>query len=246
MNEAWDVVVVGSSNAGLCAAIAAREAGCNVLVIEKADPELAGGNSKYTAGAMRFVYEGNADLLPLLQNPDDPRLPATEFGAYTADRFAADLLHFNDGRPLSPEQEALIAGSYDTLSWLASHDVKFEPIYSRQSFEKDGKHVFWGGLTLAAEAEGVGLVEAELRTLLRMGGSIRYDCAAVELLTQEGRVTGVKTETARGEGEAIRAPAVILACGGFRIKRRISPALSRRRLGQGQGPRHPSQHRRRA
>ncbi|MEN0088562.1 MAG: FAD-binding protein, partial [Pseudomonadota bacterium] len=113
-----DVIVVGSGNAALCAAIAACEVGANVLVVEKAKEDLAGGNSKYTAGAMRFVYESNADLIPLLSNPEDPRVPNTEFGSYTAEKFEADLLGFNDERPLSKEQRDLIDQSYDAMLWL--------------------------------------------------------------------------------------------------------------------------------
>lgn len=219
MDGNWDVVVVGSGNAALCAAIAAREAGRRVLVIEKAGPELAGGNSRYTAGAMRFVYDGREDLLPLLQDPEDPRLAETDFGAYTAETFGADLLGFNDGRPLSREQRILIAESYSTLRWLAGHGVRFEPIYSRQSFRKDGRHVFWGGLTLEARHEGVGLVDAELATFRRLGGEIRYDCAAEALITGQGRVTGLRTRNAAGEQGEIRAGAVVLACGGFEANR---------------------------
>ncbi len=215
MRTSWDVIVVGSGNAALCAAITAREKGSDVLIIEKAQPDLAGGNSKYTAGAMRFVYNGNDDLLPLLEDPDDPRLPDTEFGSYTAEKFAADLLGFNDGRPLSSEQRTLIAESYPALRWLASHGVRFDPIYSRQAFQKDGKYVFWGGLTLEAKHEGVGLVDAELRTFLGMGGEIRYDCAADDLIVEDGRVAGVRTVSEAGEAGQLRAGAVILACGGF-------------------------------
>lgn len=211
----YDVVVVGSGNAALCAALAARETGASVLVVEIAKPELAGGNSKYTAGAMRFVYNGNDDLMPLLRDPEDARLAVTDFGSYTAEKFADDLLGFNDGRPLSEEQRALIGGSYEAMRWLASHDVKFEPIYARQSFEKNGRHVFWGGLTLAAAHEGVGLVEAELAAFLRLGGEIRYDCGVTGLLTDGNRVVGVSTRSAAGEVNEIGAGAVVLGCGGF-------------------------------
>ncbi len=204
------LIVVGSGNAAMCAGIAALEAGAQVLMLEKADQALAGGNTKYTAGAMRFAYDGAEDLMPLLKNPDDPRLAITDFGGYSADKFAADLLMFNGGRPLSPEQERLIHSSLSAMQWLGKHGVKFEPIYSRQSFEKNGRHVFWGGLTLAAENEGVGLFDMELAAFERLGGTIRYNAAVTALLTDKGRVTGVRVGT-----EDIAASAVILACGGF-------------------------------
>ena len=204
------VIVVGTGNAALCAAIAALEKGAYVTMLEKADEALAGGNTKYTAGAMRFAYNGPEDLVPLLSDPDDPRLANTDFGSYTEEKFRDDLLGFNDGRPLSPEQQDLIAQSGKTLGWLATHDVTFEPIYSRQSFEKDGRHVFWGGLTLAARNEGVGLFDMELAAVRRLGGTVRYNAAVTGLITEADRVVGVRV----GD-EGVRADAVILASGGF-------------------------------
>ena len=99
---------------------------------------------------MRFSYESGNQLIGLLENPNDERIKDTDFGSYTQEKFKSDLLSFNDGRPLSWEQEILVSKSLETIQWLSSHNVKFEPIYSRQSFLKDGKHIFWGGLTLAA------------------------------------------------------------------------------------------------
>ena len=109
MKKIWDVIIVGSGNAALCAGIAACESGAKVLVIEKADQQMAGGNTKYTAGAMRFVYNSSSDLLPLLSNPSDKRIPDTDFGTYTKDKFSIDLLEFNEGESLTEEQETLIS-----------------------------------------------------------------------------------------------------------------------------------------
>lgn len=207
----WDVLIVGSGNAALCAGIAACERGQSVLMIEKAGPEMAGGNTKYTAGAMRFAYDNSDDLLPLLAHPDDPRVARSNFGSYTKKKFETDLLNFNDGAPLTPEQDRLISKSYETMTWLAGHGVTYDPIYSRQSFEKDGQIVFWGGLTLAAENEGVGLFEMELAAFERLGGTIRYNAGMEELIVEDGAVTGVILE----DGEQIKARSTILACGGF-------------------------------
>ena len=83
------VIVIGSGNAALCAGIAALDEGADTIILEKASAEEAGGNSRYTAGAMRFAYQSGEDLLPLLGNPQDERLKATEFGSYPVDQLVA-------------------------------------------------------------------------------------------------------------------------------------------------------------
>ena len=215
-----DVVIVGSGNAALCAGIAARAAGADVLMAEKADRAMAGGNSRYTAGAMRFAYDGADDLLPLLADPNDPRLTNTDFGSYPVGQFADDLLGFNDGNPLSVEQQSLVYESLPTMQWLSANGVKFEPIYERQSFERNGTHVFWGGLPLAAAGEGEGLVTAERQVFERMGGTIRYECAMTGLLTDEGAVVGIEVETPSGT-DLIMANSVVLGSGGFEANRAL-------------------------
>ena len=211
MNNECDVIIIGSGNAALSAGIAASEKGAKVLIIEKASEDLAGGNTKYTAGAMRFAYNNSNELLPLVANPEDPRVAISDFGNYSSEKFKKDLLGFNDGEPLTPEQEILVSKSYDTMTWLAEHGIKYDPIFSRQSFEKDGKIIFWGGLTLAAENEGVGLYDMELAAFKKLGGEIRYNIGMSELVLDGARVAGVKCD----DSSIIYAGATILACGGF-------------------------------
>ncbi len=204
------VIIVGSGNAALTAGIAALEKGAKVIILEKGDKELAGGNTKYTAGAMRFSYNSGTELIPLIKNLDDHRLTKTDFGKYTKENFSKDLLSFNGGYPLTLEQKTLVNHSYVSMLWLASHNVKFEPIYSRQSFIKDNKYIFWGGLTLASENEGVGLFEQELSAFLSLGGEIKYETPVINLLYEEEMVVGVETKKNKFYSDS-----VILASGGF-------------------------------
>ena len=218
------VVIIGSGNAALCAGIAALEAGTRVTLLEKANLEQSGGNSRYTAGAMRFAYSTREQLIALLSDRSDARLERTDFGLYPKQKFAADMRQFNGDRPLSDLQQRLIDDSYSTMVWLQGHRLQFDPIYSRQSFEKDGKTVFWGGLTLEARGEGVGLVEAELMEFRRLGGIIQYRADCLELLTRNGQVVGVRFDTPTGS-ESASCDALVLACGGFEASRELRGRL---------------------
>ncbi|MFN8357856.1 MAG: FAD-dependent tricarballylate dehydrogenase TcuA [Spirosomataceae bacterium] len=214
------VLIIGSGNAALCAGISALENGASVLMVEKADEKEWGGNSRYTAGAMRFAYNSNEDLLPLLKNPNDEKLAITDFGRYPKEKFLADLEHFNEGEPITALQQFLVDESLSALQWLGSHHIKFDPIYARQSFIKDGRYVFWGGLTLEAEGEGNGLVQDELKEYLRLGGEIWYNCAAEEIIQNQGEIVGVKCEK-DGQTIIIDCEAVVLGCGGFEANKEL-------------------------
>ena len=214
------LVIIGSGNAALCAGISALDNGAKVLIIEKADESEWGGNSRYTAGAMRFAYNSNEDLLPLLKNPTDEKLAITDFGSYPKEKFLADLAHFNEGEPISELQQFLVDESLSALQWLGSHHIKFDPIYSRQSFVKDGRYVFWGGLSLEAEGEGNGLVHDELSEYLRLGGEIWYNCAAEEIVQENDKIAGVRC-LKEGQAITIDCEAVVLACGGFEANKEL-------------------------
>ncbi|KAJ5164054.1 uncharacterized protein N7500_005884 [Penicillium coprophilum] len=62
-----DILVIGSGNAGLSAALSAAQTNptLKVTVIDKSPSSWAGGNSYFTAGAFRTTHNGLHDLLPL-------------------------------------------------------------------------------------------------------------------------------------------------------------------------------------
>ena len=216
----YEVIVVGSGNAGYCAVHAAREAGARVLLVEKAPREWAGGNSAFTAGAIRTTYRDLDDLRPLLDDPDDERLDRTELPPYTPDDFLADLRRVTEGRCNPELGEILVQDIAGTVRWLYDLGIRFRLLYERQSYLSSGRYRFWGGLVLGAIGEGVGLIEAHTRIAERAGVEIRYETAVVDLLLDADRVAGVVCDTAAGR-EEIRAGAVVLAAGGFEADPRL-------------------------
>ena len=72
-----DVVVIGAGNAAFCSALAAAESGISVLVLERAPEDESGGNSRFTAGAFRCVYDGVDDLKALMPDLTEEEIKNT-------------------------------------------------------------------------------------------------------------------------------------------------------------------------
>ena len=222
------VIVVGGGNAALCAAIAAAGEGARVTLLERAPEDLCGGNSRFTAGAMRVVYEGVDDLKKLMPDLTPGEIERTDFGSYSAGDFYEDLGRVTHYRADPHLAETLIENSFATLEWMHSQGVRFLPLYGRQSYEVEGKVRFWGGLTVEAWGGGPGLVESLTRIAQAQGVIIRYQARATALLREGNRITGVEVETDTGP-DRFHADAVVLACGGFES----SPTWRARYLGPG-------------
>ena len=209
-----DVLVVGAGNAALSAALAARERGADVVVLERAPEEECGGNSRFTAGAIRTVYDGVADLKKLIPDLTDAEIARTDYGTYTREQFYDDLGRITQYRSDPDLAEIMIERSLETLVWLRGKGVKFLPAYGRQAFKVGDKTRFWGGLTVETVGGGPGLVAAEHEAARRNGIALRYGTRALSLLLEERRVVGVHARQGNRSFD-IAAKAVVLACGGF-------------------------------
>lgn len=208
------VIVVGGGNAALCAALSARENGAVVLVLERGDGALKGGNTAFTAGAMRVAYEGVEDLLTLMPELTEEEKSTTDFGSYTNSDFFDDLARVTEYRTDPELAGVLVDESLSTLQWMRSHGVRFLPIYGRQAFKIDGRFKFWGGLTVEVSGGGPGLVDSLTKAAANTGVQVEYGARVLSLIAGDEGVTGVRVRQ-HGVTRDEYADAVILASGGF-------------------------------
>ncbi|WP_408009253.1 FAD-dependent tricarballylate dehydrogenase TcuA [Pseudalkalibacillus sp. A8] len=219
-SQNYDVVVVGSGNAALCAAISAREGGASVLVLEKAPEHKRGGNSYFTDGAIRFAYNDLEDILKLMPDVTDEQAEKIVMPEYSPSAYYEDLMRVNSGKSDPDLADQLVNRSYETIKWMKGHGVKFELNYGNQSFEKEGKFHFWGGLPVKTENKGIGLMTSLFNRVEELGIEIWYESAAKELKKEEDRVAGVVVEK-DGQSLEVNASSVVLACGSFEANKQI-------------------------
>src|SRR6202158_4584244 len=209
-----DVIVVGGGNAAFCAALAAQEQGAKVVMLEAAPEDESGGNSRFTAGAVRVVYNGVDDIKALVPDLTPQEIAETDFGTYTAEKFFDDMALVTQNRADPDMVELLVTRSFDTFCWLRDKGIRFIPIYGRQAFKIDGKFKFWGGLTVEAVGGGPGLIKMETDAATKRVINSRSQPRALSLLFDGVRVSGVRVRHDGVESD-LHAKSVVLACGGF-------------------------------
>ncbi|WP_028783947.1 FAD-dependent tricarballylate dehydrogenase TcuA [Thalassobacillus devorans] len=221
--EKYDLVVVGAGNAALCAAISAQENGANVLVLEKAPEQKRGGNSYFTDGAIRFAYNDLSDIRKLIPELSDGEADNIVMPEYSTDDYYNDLQRVTGGKSTPELASHLVNNSYDTIAWMKEQGVEFELNYSNQSFEKDGKFQFWGGLPVKTKNIGMGLMSTLFNRAKELGVDIWYGSEAMALKTDKNRISSIIVKKGSEEIE-VATTSVVLACGSFEANRKMRAA----------------------
>lgn len=182
-----DVLVIGSGGAGMSAAIAARDAGANTLIVTKS--ALGASNTGRAQGGIQAAV-GDGDTTD----------------SHYADTFAA-------GHEAADTElvRTLVDGGPDAIAWLASLGVGF----SREG--ERFRVIRCGGasrerLLQAGERTGADMVQA-LRDAVRAGGATVWESSQLRELEPVGERW--RAQVVRDGGTvAVEAAAVVLAAGG--------------------------------
>lgn len=188
--QSVDVLVVGGGNAALCAAIAARRAGCSVLVLEAAPKFFRGGNTRHTRN-MRCAHDSATETLS---------------GPYSEEEFYEDLLRVTGGNTDPDLARLMIRESKPMLDWIQQQGVRFQPSLGGTLSLGRTNSFFLGG--------GRAMLNALYLTAERLGVAVRYDAEVVALDMEDGRFSAAHVKTASGT-EIVRARSFVAASGGF-------------------------------
>jgi len=225
----YDVVVIGAGNAGLTAALAARQQQASVLLLDKCPKAVRGGNTRFSGGGFRFTYRGLYDIRPMLPGLTDEEAAKMEVGAYSTADFFDDVMQVTEYAADKKLTQLLVDQSYATARWLTELNVKWILSTSTHAVKVGQKIKFPSGRVISVNDGGLGLVEMLFPAAEKNGVDILYESRANSLLMDEkGRMTGVRVQT-REERVDFHAPAVVLAAGGFEA----NPEMRARYLGQG-------------
>lgn len=201
--ENFDVVVIGSGGAGLSAAIEAKEVGANVIVIEK--NAIVGGNTIRATGGM------NAAGTPFQEAKGITDTPEVMY---------QDTM--KGGKNLNnPELvKILTQNSADAIAWLTKMGADLSDVGAAGGATNNRIHRPANGAKVGDEVIRVLSENAE-----KLGVDIRTKYEAVELLTKDGAVTGVRVKTKDGE-VILNAKVVVDAAGGFGANPEMLEALN--------------------
>jgi tricarballylate dehydrogenase len=190
LNRKFDVLVIGGGNAALCAAISARRAGADVLVLEGAPKFYRGGNTRHTRN-MRCAHDAATDILT---------------GPYTEQEFWDDLLRVTGGQTDEELARFMIKESKDILGWIVEQGVRWQPSLGGTLSLGRTNSFFLGG--------GRAMLNALYLTAERLGVEILYDAEATDLNVDDGMFLSATLKQPDGPAE-VRASTLVAAAGGF-------------------------------
>jgi tricarballylate dehydrogenase len=188
--DAFDLVVVGGGNAGLCAALTARQAGARVIVLESAPRFLRGGNSRHTRN-FRCAHAAPTDVL-------------TE--SYGEDEFLADLNRVTEQEADPALSRLLISRSAGCPDWMRQFGVRFQSSL-RGTLHLGRTNVFFLG-------GGKALMNSYYAAAERAGIRVEYDAEVVGLEAADGRFRAAVVRK-NGQDGPVKGRALVVAAGGF-------------------------------
>jgi tricarballylate dehydrogenase len=208
-----DVIVIGGGSAALEAAIAARQAGAeSVVMLEKAPPTESGGNAQFSHVGFRFAHSGAQELRGFFPQVPEQQFRRMQIPAYTRQNFLDDLNRVTQGRIDPVLADCLVDHSNAAVHWMQDIGVGWEP---EKMTEVDGKLYLPGGHHIHPVGGGPGMLR-QLRDIAfnKHGIEIRYESRVRAVHGNDRGIEGVRVSAPDGEYD-LAGRSIIVCSGGF-------------------------------
>ena len=157
-------LVIGGGNAGLSAALTARQLGARVLVLERAPRAMRGGNSRH-ARNLRCAHAAPTEILT---------------DAYPEAELLEDLRRVNEGETDEALAALVATRSTDCVPWMAAFGARFQASLRGTLQLARTNAFFLGG--------GTALMNSYYAAAERLGIDVRYDAEVTKLSLRDGSV----------------------------------------------------------
>jgi tricarballylate dehydrogenase len=212
-SESCDIVVIGGGSAAFAAAVAARQAGAErVVMLEKAPEAEYGGNARYSGTGFRFVHAGAQEIRQFVPDVDEKLFATMTIPPYGADDFMADLERMTQARMNRALAQLLVGQSNAALHWMRETGIKWEPL--KEHAKVGDKRYFERGLAIHVAGGGIGQLTQWRKIAQRLRIGIRFDSPVCAVHGDLRRVEGVGVSGPDGRYD-LMAKAVIACAGGF-------------------------------
>ncbi|MEG1894685.1 MAG: flavocytochrome c [Oscillospiraceae bacterium] len=208
VEETHDIVVVGAGGAGFCAAIEAKMAGADVIILEKLP--VAGGNTLISGAE----YAAPANWLQEKEGIKD-----------NTQLMIDDMLKGGDNKNDPALVKVVAEGALEGAKWLRDEvGVIWED-----------ELMFFGGHSVKRSliplgASGQEIIKKQLAKAEELGIKVLYNTPATELITDaNGKVVGVKASSEDTNYTFKTNKSVIITTGGFgsniEMRKQYNPAI---------------------
>jgi tricarballylate dehydrogenase len=219
-----DVIVIGAGSAAFEAAIAAREAGAErVVMLEKAPEKEFGGNARFSHTGFRFVHGGADEIREFVPQIDEPTFRRMVIPPYTREQFLGDLNRVTQNRIDPLLADCLVDHSNAAVHWMRKIGVKWE---NEKTTKVGDKLYMEPGINIHPIGGGLGLLLALREIALKMAVDVRYESRVRAVLGSDRRVEGVRVSAPDGEYDLF-SRSIVCCSGGFQA----SAAMRARYLG---------------
>lgn len=192
LKKSYDVIIIGSGGAGMTAAIEAKDAGMNPVILEKMP--IAGGNtSKASAGL----------------NASETSVEKAQGVTDSNDKFYEETLKGGGGTNDKELLRYFVDHSAAAVDWLAQNDIVLDNLTTTGGMSVSRTHRPHDG-----SAVGAYLVKGLEENISKRDIPVFVNSDVTKINEKDGKVSGVEVKI-EGETKQVDSKAVVVTTGGF-------------------------------